>query len=80
MQPLDRIDLTMQPTSSPCASSITTGFSPEKFRGVTRASLKVFSSTVAQPSQNSRTTAMVSSSKPEGDLASESLPRRPATS
>ena len=78
--PLESTALTMPPTSSPWASSMRTGFSPVKFFGVMRPSRSVFSSNVAQPSQNARATASVSSSNPDGAFASESAPRSATSS
>ena len=80
MAPLAWMAFTMPPTSSPCASSMTRGRLPCIPLGVIRASRREFSSTSAQPWQKSRTTATVSSSKPEGDFAFERRSSRPITS
>ena len=74
------MDFTMRPTSSPWASSMTTGLVPEKFLGLMKPHMSELRSKSAKGSQNSLTAARVSSSKPEGLLALESLPMRLTTS
>ena len=79
-QPLSRIDFTIRPTSSPWASSITTGLVPLKFLGTMKPQRSELVSNVANGSQKVRATSRTSSSKPEQPRAFDRPSTRATTS